>query len=68
MLGYTWIQYPDGLYNGPLFPGADDQLVWLEEGRTLGHSSLRRGEYRYFLRLPEAEDAAAIRLLVEYCC
>ncbi len=25
--GYTWIQHPDGLYYGPHYPGADDQLV-----------------------------------------
>jgi hypothetical protein len=55
--GYTWIQHPDGLYYGPLFPGEDDQLVWLEERGTLGHSSVRRGEYRYFLRVPEEDSA-----------
>jgi hypothetical protein len=43
--GYTWIQHPDGLYYGPLFLGADDQLVWLEERGMLGHSSVRRGEH-----------------------
>jgi hypothetical protein len=55
--GYTWIQHPDGLYYGPTYPGADDYLVCLEERGTLGHSSVRRGEYRYFLRVPEADDA-----------
>ncbi len=28
---YTWIQHPDGLYYGSLFPGEDDHLVWVEE-------------------------------------
>jgi hypothetical protein len=48
---------PDGLYYGPPYPSADDLLVWLEERRTLGHSSVRREESRYFLRFPEADDA-----------
>jgi hypothetical protein len=56
--GYTWIQHPDGLYYGPIYPGADDTLLFLEADGTLGHSSVRRGEYRYFLREPEAEEAA----------
>ena len=51
--GYTRIQHPDGLYYGPSYPGADDHLVWLEERGMLGHSSVRRGEYRYVLRFPE---------------
>jgi len=51
--GYTWIQHPDGLYYGPPFPSDDDHLVWLEERRMVGHSSVRRGEYRYVLRFPE---------------
>jgi hypothetical protein len=55
--GYTWIQHPDGLYYGPPYPGADDHLVRLEERGMLGHSSVRRGEYRYVLRFPEADDA-----------
>jgi hypothetical protein len=55
--GYTWIQHPDGLYYGPRFPGEDDHLVWLEERGMLGHSSVWRGEYRYFLRFPEVDDA-----------
>ena len=54
---YTWIQHPDGLYYGPPYPGTDDHLIWLEERGALGHSSVRRGEYRYFLRFPEADDA-----------
>jgi hypothetical protein len=66
--GYTWIQHPDGLYYGPPYPSTDEQLVWLEERRMLGHSSVRCGEYRYFLRVPAEEDETAIRLLVEYCC
>ena len=53
--GYTWIQHPDGLYYGPLFPGEDAQLVLLEQRGTLGHSSVQRGEYRYFLRFPKGE-------------
>jgi hypothetical protein len=48
--GYTWIQHPDGLYYGPPYPGADAHLVWLEARGTLGHSSVRRGEYRYVWR------------------
>ncbi len=55
--GYTWIQHPDGLYYGPLYASTDDQLVWLEERGALRHSSVRRGEYRYFLRFPEMDDA-----------
>jgi hypothetical protein len=47
------VQHPDGLYYGPPFPGEDDQLVWLEERGMVGHSSVRRGEYRYFLRHPD---------------
>jgi hypothetical protein len=54
--GYTWIQYPDGLYYGPPYPGMDAHLVWLEERRALGHSSVRREVYRYFLRFPKADD------------
>jgi hypothetical protein len=55
--GYTWILHPDGLYYGPIYPGDDDTLQFLEAEGTLGHSSVRQGEYRYFLRDPEAEDA-----------
>ena len=55
--GYTWIQHPDGLYYGPPFPGADAHFGWLEERGMLGHSSVRRGEYRYFLRFPEEDPA-----------
>jgi hypothetical protein len=55
--GYTWIRHPNGLYYGPPYPGEDKHLGWLEEWGTLGHSSVRRGEYRYFLRFPEADDA-----------
>jgi hypothetical protein len=54
--GYTWIQHPNGLYYGPPSPSKDAHLVWLEEQGMLGHSSVRRGEYRYFLRHPEAEE------------
>jgi hypothetical protein len=55
--GYTWIQHPDGLYYGPSYPGADDTLVCLEAAGRIGHSSVRRGEYRYFLRHPDLEAA-----------
>jgi hypothetical protein len=55
--GYTWIQHPDGLYDGPPYPSEDDHLSCLEERGTLGHSSVMRGEYRYFLRVAEADDA-----------
>ena len=51
--GYTWIQHPDGLYYSPAFPSADAHLISLEERGMVGHSSVRRGEYRYFLRFPE---------------
>jgi hypothetical protein len=54
--GYTWIQHPDGLYYGPRWPSEEAPLVLLESKGILGHSSVRRGEYRYFLRFPE-EDA-----------
>jgi hypothetical protein len=55
--GDRWLRTADGLYYGPPYPGADDHLVWLEERGTLGHSSVRRGEYRYFLRFPEEDPA-----------
>jgi hypothetical protein len=55
--GYTWIRHPDGLYCGPPYPSPDDHLIWLEERGRLGHSSVRRGQYRYFLRFPETDDA-----------
>jgi hypothetical protein len=54
--GYTWLQPPDELYYGPLYPSDDVALIWLEERGTLGHSSARRGEYRYFLCFPEVND------------
>ena len=53
--GYTWLQHPDGLYYGPSYPGDDDSLRVLEEEGVLGHSSVQRGDYRYFLRHPEPE-------------
>ncbi len=53
--GYTWLQHPDGLYYGPVYPSDDDQLaVLVAEGR-LGISSVKRGAYRYFLRFPEED-------------
>jgi hypothetical protein len=55
--GYRWLRAADGLYYSPLFPGEDAHLVWLEERGKLGHSSARRGEYRYFLRFPEEDPA-----------
>ena len=54
--GHTWLQHPDGLYDGPRYPGEDKPLLALERDGKLGHSSVRRGEDRYFLRFPE-EDA-----------
>lgn len=55
---YTWVQHPDGLYYGPPYPGEDATLIGLEAAGTLGHSSVGREDYRYFLRDPEdAEDA-----------
>jgi hypothetical protein len=54
--GYTWLQHPDGLYDGPLYPREDEPLVCLERDGKIGHSSVRQGEYRYFLRFPERED------------
>jgi hypothetical protein len=45
--GYTWLPYPDGLYYGPRWPNEEAPLVRLESHGTLGHSSVRRGEYRY---------------------
>jgi hypothetical protein len=59
--GSTWIQHSDGLYYGPRFPGADAHLAWLEKRGTLRHSSVRRGEYRYFLRVPAVDDACRRR-------
>jgi hypothetical protein len=57
--GFTWIQHPDGLYYGPPYPGDEDTLVFLEAEGVLGHSSVARGDYRYFLRHPEAEEDEA---------
>ena len=54
---YTWIRHPDGLSYGPPHPGEDDQLVWLEKRGALGRTSVRLGEYRYFLQFPEGDDA-----------
>jgi hypothetical protein len=54
--GYTWVQHPDGLYYGPPYPGEDVTLIGLEAEGTLGHSSIQRGDYRYFLRDPEPEE------------
>jgi hypothetical protein len=54
--GYSWLQHPDGLYYGPAYPGADDSLGVLEEEGVLGHSSVAREDYRYFLRDPEPEE------------
>jgi hypothetical protein len=54
---YTWIQHPDSLYYGPPYPEDDEALVRLEERGILGHRAVRRGEYRYFLRSPEVDDA-----------
>jgi hypothetical protein len=53
--GYTWVQHPDGLYYGPSYPGEDATLAWMEGEGVLGHSSVARGDYRYFLRHPEQE-------------
>ena len=55
--GYTWSQHPDGLYYSPHYPSDEAHLAWLKEQGTLGHSSVRLGEYRYFLRSPEMDDA-----------
>jgi hypothetical protein len=52
--GCTWIQHPDGLYDGPRWPGTDASLMDLEDVGVLGHTSIRRGEYRYILRDPKA--------------
>jgi hypothetical protein len=54
---YRWLRAADGLYDGPISPSDDDQLVRVEREGKIGHSSVRRGEYRYFLRVPEADDA-----------
>ncbi len=59
--GYTWVQHPDGLYYGPSYPGDDDTLVDLEADGMLGHSSVRRGEYRYVLRHPDVEEPRSDR-------
>ena len=54
--GDTWLQHPDGLYYGPRWPSEEAQLVRLESHGTFGHASVRRREYRYFLRFPEEEE------------
>jgi hypothetical protein len=48
-----WIQHPDGLSYGPAFPARMITPSGWRSGGTLGHSSVRRGEYQYFLRFPE---------------
>ena len=35
--------------------------VFLEAEGTVGHSSVRRGDYRYFLRHPEIENPPSDR-------
>jgi hypothetical protein len=57
--GYTWLQHPDGLHYGPRCPGEDEPLVVLERDGKIGHASVCRGEYRYFLRFPEVEEEEA---------
>jgi hypothetical protein len=59
--GYTWVQHSDGLYYGPPYPGEDATLGVLEAGGTLGHRSVARGDYRYFLRHPEQEEPQSDR-------
>lgn len=54
--GYTWVQHPDGLYYGPPYPGEDVTLITLEAEGVLGHRSVAREDYRYFLRDPEPEE------------
>jgi hypothetical protein len=44
--GYTWVQHPDGVYDGPPYPGEDATLVGLEAEGTLGHSAIKRGDSR----------------------
>jgi hypothetical protein len=51
--GYTSIQHPDGLYYSPRWPGTDESLMDLEVVGLLGHTSMRRGEYRYILPYPD---------------
>jgi hypothetical protein len=51
--GSTWIQHRDGLYYGPRWPGTDENLMRLEALGFLGHTSMRREEYRYILPYPE---------------
>ena len=51
--GDTWIQHPDGLYDGPRWPGTDASLMRLEALGLLRYTSMRRGEYRDILRDPE---------------
>jgi hypothetical protein len=59
--GFTWVQHSDGLYYGPPYPGADDTLAFLEGEGALGHRSVARGDYRYFLRYPEVEEPRSDR-------
>jgi hypothetical protein len=54
--GYTWVQHPDGLYYGPPYPGEDVTLIALEDEGRLGHSSVAREDYRYFLRVSEEDE------------
>ena len=44
--------HPDGLWYGPVYPGDDEQLVFLELEGKLGHASVRRGEDSLFPALP----------------
>jgi hypothetical protein len=55
--GYPWLRAADGLYDGPIYPSDDIHLMHLEREGKIGHSAVRHGEYRYFLRFPQADAA-----------
>jgi hypothetical protein len=63
--GDTWVQHPDGLYYDPPYPGDEDTLFFREAEGTLGHRSVRRGDYRYFLRHPEQAEPRNDRFIWE---
>ncbi len=57
--GYTWIQHPDGLYDGPLYPREDEPLIFLERNGKIGHASVRRGGVSLFPAPPRSGEEEA---------
>jgi hypothetical protein len=53
--GYRWLRHAAGLDDRPIDPSDDVHLVRLGRAGQIGHSSVRRGECSFFLRLLEAD-------------